>query len=131
MNKEERSKYNKKWNEANKEKISAYNKAYRKANKKKLIAQQGAFIEAKKDGLYTVYLLVNENYVGMTTVLYTRLSEHKSRYKRNVENVKILGKYENKREALDVERSYHDKGYKGINKIYKKRAAYSHPNLSK
>jgi len=95
------------WLEANKEKKAAYDKAYSKA-----------YIESKKDGLFTVYLIVNENYVGMTSSLRKRLNKHKSLSDKDVSDVKILGKYKTKREALDVEAGYHKLGYNG-RRIYK------------
>ena len=115
--------------QANKEKKAAYAKAYYKANKERLAdyyqankekigAVHKLWRESKKDGMYTIYLLPKEHYVGITLNLYKRLIEHTTRHNRNVEDVKILGKYENKREALDVEKEYHDKGYKGFNTGY-------------
>tara|TARA_R110002153_G_scaffold21076_1_gene70836 strand:- start:212 stop:520 length:309 start_codon:yes stop_codon:yes gene_type:complete len=82
----------------NKEERRAYNKAYR---------------ESKMDGLYTVYLLPKENYVGMTTNLTFRLYDHTKKHNRNVEDVKILGKYKTRKQARAIEDSYHNKGYLG------------------
>tara|TARA_R110002073_G_scaffold274753_1_gene438263 strand:+ start:286 stop:696 length:411 start_codon:yes stop_codon:yes gene_type:complete len=115
--------YRKKYREANKEKLDAYNKAWVKANKEKRTAISKTWQENQKDGLYTVYLLTNENYVGQTDNLYQRLLGHKSKHNRNVEDVKIIGKYKTRKEALDVERSYHNKGYKGMNKSHKKKGS--------
>ena len=95
------------WLEANKEKKAAYDKVYRKA-----------YEDSLKDGLFTVYLIVNENYVGMTSFLKKRLIKHKSLSDKDVSDVKILGKYKTKREALDVEAGYHKLGYNG-KRIYK------------
>ena len=105
------------YREANKEKIAAVNKAWEEKNKEKRAAQKKALAESKKDGLYTVYLIVNENYVGMTSDLNKRFIKHKSKGK-DVSDVKILSKYKTKREALDVEAGYHKLGYNG-KRIYK------------
>ena len=128
MTKEEKRKYDKKyreankekyaankkaWNRANKEKIAAEKKVYYQANKEKLAAYDKAYKESKKDGLYTVYHLVNENYVGQTINLYTRLEVHKNRNGRDVSDVQILGKYKTRKEAKAVEAEYHSKGYLG------------------
>ena len=124
MTKEERKEYDKKYYQDNKEKYAAQGKAwqkknkekmaaYRETNKEKLAVQNKALAESKKDGLYTVYHLVNENYVGQTTSLYTRLNNHKSKHGRDVSDVQILGKYKTREEAKAVEAEYHSKGYLG------------------
>jgi predicted GIY-YIG superfamily endonuclease len=113
--KRNRTEYNKRYNEENREKIAARKKAYREANKERLAADKKSYYESKKDGLYTVYLLPEENYVGMTNNLYRRLEHHKSKHKRDVSDVKILGKYHTKDEALVTEARYHNEGYKGRN----------------
>jgi len=95
----------KKYNDANKEKTAAYYQA----NK----ARFKDYGESLKDGLFTVYLLPKENYVGMTNCLSKRLSTHKTRQNRDITGVWILGKYETKREALDIEAEYHASGFKG------------------
>jgi len=66
-----------------------------------------------KNGWFTVYCLPKENYVGFTCEFYKRLVWHKNAGRRNVEGAYILGEYKTKREALDVESSYHAKGFKG------------------
>ena len=98
MSKEDKIEYDKKRYLNNKEKIDAYNKAWK---------------ESKKDGLFTVYHLVNENYVGQTHNLYARLETQKNKNGRDVSNVQILGKYKTREEAKAVEAEYHSKGYLG------------------
>ena len=66
-----------------------------------------------KNGWFTVYCLPKENYVGYTGNFYKRFIGHKNAAKRNIEGAYILGEYKTKREALDVEASYHAKGFKG------------------
>ena len=105
------------WYNANKEKQSAYYKKYNSNpdNKAKAIARDKAQVESQKDGLFTVYCLPKENYVGMTTCLQRRVLNHKNNHNRNIEGAYILSKHKTKREALDVESSYHAKGFKGTN----------------
>jgi|TARA_R110000737_G_C14250862_1_gene426615 hypothetical protein len=97
-NKEDKAAWTKKYYQDNKEKIKAYNKALN---------------ESRKDGLFTVYLLTRENYVGQTHNLYQRLKDHKHSHKRDVSDVQILGKYKTRKEAMEVEAKYHSKGYLG------------------
>ncbi len=116
--KEAKKAYAKAYYNANKEKAAAYYKKYNSNldNKAKRSAQAKEYVEAQKDGLFTVYCLPEENYVGMTTSLYQRLRAHKSvNHNRNIEGAYVLGKYKTKREALDAEASYHAKGFKGTN----------------
>ena len=97
----------------NKEERKEYNRKHYQDNKEKKTIQRKANYESKKDGLYTVYHLVNENYVGQTINLYTRLEVHKNRNGRDVSDVQILGKYKTREEAKAVEAEYHSKGYLG------------------
>ena len=90
-------------------------RVWQEANKERKDAIDKAFKESKKDGLFTVYLLVNENYVGQTSSLYLRLQTHKSSDGRDVSDVQILGKYKTREEAKAVEAEYHSKGYLGYN----------------
>tara|TARA_R110002050_G_scaffold153733_2_gene281482 strand:- start:336 stop:758 length:423 start_codon:yes stop_codon:yes gene_type:complete len=108
-NKEDRRANSKKYYKANKKKILAYHQTI----KEKKAATSKAWKEARMDGLYTVYLIVPENYVGMTTCLYQRLSDHKSKNNRDVSDVYIIGKYKTKAEAREVENKYHKMGYDG------------------
>lgn len=71
--------------------------------------------DKSKDGLYTVYLLPHENYVGQTEYLQARLHAHKNRHSRDVSDVIILGKYETRDEARGVEDRLHSMGYLGYN----------------
>tara|TARA_R110002153_G_C12938645_1_gene457053 strand:- start:43 stop:411 length:369 start_codon:yes stop_codon:yes gene_type:complete len=120
MNKEDKREYDKKYYETNKEKRDAQNKAWAKANEEKHKAYHKEYSkiysESKKDGLFTVYLLPKENYVGQTSSLYTRLIAHKSNDSRDVSDIQILGKYKTREEAMEVEADYHSKGYLGYNK---------------
>ena len=115
MNKEEKREYSKKYYKANKEDITAK----REANKEKLDAYCKAYKESQKDGLYTVYYLKEEHYAGMTSNLSYRLSNHKTMKNRHIEDVEIIGKYKNKKEASRVEAALHSMGYNGRNPHYK------------
>tara|TARA_R110002124_G_scaffold203819_1_gene370234 strand:- start:233 stop:589 length:357 start_codon:yes stop_codon:yes gene_type:complete len=116
------------------EKKRLYDKAYREANRDKQLAYRLAnkekaaaydkihnkiYREAQKDGLFTVYCLPKENYVGITDNLHRRLINHKSNSNRNTTDAYILGKYATRKEALTIEASYHAKGYLGRNSTYK------------
>jgi hypothetical protein len=112
----------KKYYHANKEKVAAYYKKYNadSENKIKRAAYakktSKAYKDSQKDGLFTVYCLPKENYVGMTTTLIQRLHAHKSHHNRDTEGAYVLSKHKTKREALDTEASYHAKGFKGCAK---------------
>jgi predicted GIY-YIG superfamily endonuclease len=106
--KEERQEYQRKWYQSNKERIAPKHKVYGKI-----------YRDSVKDGLYTVYYLKEEHYVGMTTTIKQRLRKHKSVNNRHIEDVEIIGKYKTKAEALKVEAALHSMGYLGRHKKYK------------
>ena len=120
MTKEEKREYNKNYKEANKEKIAVQQKVYKEANKEKIDAYHKDYskkwIDSKKDGLYTVYLLPEENYVGQTNNLYQRLVKHRCRDERNTSGMQVIGKYNTREQAMNVEADYHSKGYLGANR---------------
>ena len=120
MTKEESKEYYRKYRAKNRESINASQRKYDAANKERKVAYDKAYREAQKDGLFTVYLLPKENYVGITDNLHRRLINHKSNSNRNTTDAYILGKYATRKEALAVEASYHAKGYLGRNSTYKK-----------
>jgi len=116
---EKKKAYMKAWREANKNKIKIQQSAYREANIEKLKAYEKSYKEDKKHKPL-VYLLPKENYVGTTTCIYIRMINHKVLGK-NTDNYKILKRFENRLDALELERKMHDIGYKGkhINNSYK------------
>ena len=65
---------------------------------------------------YTIYLLPNENYVGVSTNLKQRLKDHRKKHKRNVEGVEVIMTTTSmKREAYYYEmRIQTELGYKGF-----------------
>ena len=113
--KEKQAAANKKCYEKYKEKYLSRMRVWQEANKERKDAQDKARLKAKEDGLFTVYLLVDENYVGQTKNLYSRLISHKNKG-RDTSNVQILGKYKTREAAKEVEAKYHSKGYLGYNK---------------
>mgnify|MGYP003650568625 FL=1 len=97
-----------------KEERSEYNKNYVANNKERILTHRA------KNRLdhYVIYCLPNydglgSNYVGLTKNLYQRLAWHKTKGKLNTQNCIKLDTAATKREGLDIEREYHDKGYDG------------------
>jgi len=121
---EKRREYLKNYRAKNKEKISAYNKAYLKeyyqANKDKASDYNKEWRNNKKSDKYTLYLLPNENYVGVTNQLELRIRNHKKDYNRNTDGYQVINTFNTKREALFAERLLHADGYSGRNSTYKK-----------
>lgn len=103
----------------NKEDKAAHNKAYKEANRETINAYHKKYRAAQKDGLYTVYYLKEEHYVGMTTILQKRLNTHKSHYNRHIKDVEIIGKYQTKVGAARVEAALHSMGYLGRHPNFK------------
>jgi len=65
---------------------------------------------AKSD--YKVYILEDENYVGVTGNMKWRMSQHRHLNK-NTNNVRILYSTKNRDIALELEELLHDMGYEG------------------
>ena len=65
-----------------------------------------------EDGLWWVYLLKKENYVGQTQSWRKRKSNHKSAG-RYIDDVEILHRVDTEEEAIRIESTYHDMGYDG------------------
>ena len=70
------------------------------------------------DGYHNVYLLQNENYVGVSKNMHNRLSHHKWTAKRDISDYRILYKTKDRSEALELEALLHDMGYEGRNQTY-------------
>jgi len=109
-NKEKKSAYEKEYKKLNREKTRERNKIWYHNNKEKAVAYR----ESLKDGIYSVYLLPMENYVGQTECMYNRMHQHKNAG-RDITDAKVLGSYKTRKEALAIEASYHAKGYNGWN----------------
>lgn len=98
------------------EKISARGRALRWAKNNLKRARDKSmkyYYNTLKDGYYYVYLLPNENYVGQTSTIKKRIREHLNDHNRDTTDWKVLHKCTTREEALSLERSYHEKGYKG------------------
>lgn len=76
--------------------------------------QRRQWREDLKDGLWTVYLLPDHNYVGITSCIKERMARHQAQGK-NTLNYKVIGKYETGPQAAIVEAVYHNNGYEGFN----------------
>ena len=110
-NKEKNKAYYRDYFIANKAKRKEYDKAYYEANKDRIKARKETYHKSKKHKP-TVYLLENENYVGTTENLEYRMRFHKHNG-RDVSEVRILGEFDSRSDALEVEALIHDLGYKG------------------
>jgi len=103
------------WYRKNKERANAYSKEYHLKNREAILSRKRVtdkIRRLKKKHKPTVYLLVKENYVGTTEELEYRLSKHKQKGK-DVSEVRVLGEFDSRADALEVEALIHDLGYKG------------------
>ena len=94
--------------EANKERIAAQHKVYNEANKKKRVKDYES-IKHKP----VVYLLVKENYVGITECISKRLQRHHYHNKRDITDYIILREFETREGALAYEKQLHNLGFNG------------------
>ena len=109
-NKERIKAYRKEWREKNKERVNASYKKWRKKNPPK--SKKGVRCKYKLN-FYIVYSLMN-GYVGKTNNPYQRMAHHKNKG-RDVSDWFILEVCKTNAEALELERSYHNRGALGIN----------------
>jgi hypothetical protein len=107
----------KEWLNSNRHKVNEYSKKSCKKlyykNPGKRLKLQKDYYESKKDGLYRVYLVVKDNYVGTTANLFYRKYGHKHDLHLDTSEYKILGIFSTLEEALFLENSYHNRGYNG------------------
>tara|TARA_R110000823_G_scaffold311076_1_gene436337 strand:- start:452 stop:895 length:444 start_codon:yes stop_codon:yes gene_type:complete len=85
--------------ELNRESINDYKRRLHKSTKHKPV----------------VYLLINEDYVGVTENIKHRLSSHKHRSNRDT-SYRILAELDNREDALELEALLHSIGYNGKHK---------------
>ena len=125
---ERRRAQKKRWRDANKEKIRKYNAEYDKLNPDKAKDRQERYRKNNKESVKAknlkqynsrkhsplVYLIPNENYVGYTCQVKTRMYAHKANGK-DISNYRILKHCNSKEEALELEALLHSIGYKGKN----------------
>jgi hypothetical protein len=105
----------KRWNKNNAEKAAEASRKWAANNPEKVAARKKRWVESHKDGLYTVYYLPEEAYVGQTENMRMRMSNHRSKG-RDTKHHEILGKYKTREEAMAVEAKYHSMGFLGANK---------------
>ena len=103
----------------NKDKRNSYNKKYHEDNRESILARKVVYdkktrIENKHNPL--VYLIVNENYVGVTEELTYRIRKHRYN-KKDVSEVEILGQFDKREYALLLEKQLHQEGYSGAHKF--------------
>ena len=103
--KDERRAYMKKWRKENPD----YLRRWRNENKER---DDGYRKKYRNDGHFSVYLLPNENYVGQTKSVKTRMYKHKY-LGRDISDYKILHTFDTREEALQKEAEYHAQGYNG------------------
>jgi len=95
-------------------------KKYKIVNKEEFYPKEKARYYKLKDSFYSVYLLVDDNYVGVTGCITKRFNWHKNIKHRNIDNSIILLKTKDKKLALDIEKLCHNIGFLG--------AKNPHPN---
>jgi hypothetical protein len=103
----------------NKDKRNSYSKKYHEDNRGNILARKLAYdkkrrIEVKHNPL--VYLIVNENYVGVTECIKFRIQKHRANNK-DVSEVEILGQFDKREYALLLEKQLHQEGYSGAHKF--------------
>lgn len=94
---------------------STYDKKYVKDNPGKYNQR----VRKYEDGYHRVYLLPEEDYVGVTYNMYRRLNEHEHGLKRNINGWRVLYKDKSREACLELEELLHDMGYKGRINYYK------------
>ena len=90
---------------------TCYYHRYHKGNTK-VQEYKNKYRSNKAEGYYSVYLLPKEHYVGQTDNTWKRMCEHRH-VGNDTTDYQILHKCTTREEALRLERSYHEKGYKG------------------
>ena len=117
MTKEQKKEYDKQRYLKNKSSIDERQRIYKLANLDKVRAKDERYRNSMKDGLYTLYYLREEHYIGITDSVKRRMRVHKSlgKYTKDIE---VICKFKTKREALDAESLLHSIGYNGKNKHY-------------
>ena len=102
---------------ASNEKKAAKSKAYNKANKSKKYKQNQAYKRDNTLPYNVVYCIPlyngKDNYCGVTNQPSLRMYKHKALGKLNVNEWYELGRCNDKKEALALERAFHKLGYHG------------------
>jgi hypothetical protein len=113
--KEAQSIARKKYYLKNRQKIIQRNVEYTKKNKDKVNKRER---ERHKDGKCRVYLLPYSMYVGITNNVYKRMIKHRS-VGNDITDYIILHICDTEKEARELEKIYHDLGFKGKNPTFK------------
>lgn len=99
-----------KWRRGNPDKVSARNAKWREDNPE---SGKDYYHKRKDESPISVYLLPNENYVGVTSQpIEGRIAQHKT-LGRDVEGYKILSTHQSAAEGLLEEARLHSEGYGG------------------
>jgi uncharacterized protein YeeX (DUF496 family) len=101
--------------EKNRDKKREYQKLRYQKDKEKIKSYQRDYYKNAKDGKWRVYLLPNIMYVGQTGMsIIQRMYRHKD-YNNDTTDYMVLHVCDTKQEALQLEKIYHDIGFKGMN----------------
>jgi len=112
-----RGEYSKEYYSANKERMNAATVKWQKSNKDKLTKYYAERYQRLSHNPL-VYLIVKENYVGVTKNLKSRLNFHKNKSNRDISEVIILCECKDRAEALEIEAALHKEGYNGKHSRY-------------
>ena len=100
-------------------------------NREKILKEKKERLKKYKSDYYSVYLLEDYNYVGVTNQIYLRFQNHKSLYNRDCSNHRILYKTKSKTDARELELLLHDMGYEGKHPHFDWRNKMSKNEISK
>ena len=105
--------YRKQYRKNNKDKTRKWEKKWLEKNKESYKAIKLKSYYNRKDEHYSVYLLPDHHYVGITGCVSYRMNVHRSQHGRNTDNVQILHTFKTRKEALAKEAEYHKQGFLG------------------
>ena len=107
------------YTEAQRKRINAQKKEYYKANREWIAEKDKIKTASLTNSFYTMYYLPEEHYIGITNQPEIRMIGQRKEG-RNTEGWEVVYTFKTKREALDMERKFHDVlGYFGGNSRYK------------
>ena len=91
----------------------AYRNKKRKENLQKSRDYQNSWRHNKKDGKWSVYMLINaDEYVGYTNNEWRRMCEHRA-MGNDTTDYRVLMKCDTEEDAVELESLLHDMGYRG------------------
>ena len=96
---------------AKKDHILMMSKKYYRENSERMRSVKKKYTESKRHNP-SVYCLPNENYIGTTENIKSRLKNHKYKGK-DTSDWYIVSEFKDRKEALELEKEYHNKGYAG------------------